>query len=212
MKKIYIFLALINGVLLVSACRQSNVQETTPSPSTDTRAAVNAGQGSSPNSPAAPEPANAANSNVGPAINSGVNTIIGSKADLKSANISSTPNEGGSPPADSAGERLRSRSRADRVPIQDPSATPPPIAYRKAPENSEFAAYMDNGGKVVETRLFKGHRQIQKAQVIWADPKNRILKVTLKNGRVVERNADRIASLQTVSSAEILSIINAKAN
>ena len=66
---------------------------------------------------------------------------------------------------------------------------------------------MENGGAILETRVFKNHPKLSKVEVRWTDPQSRSLKVTLKNGKILERHSVRIGNLRTVASADILNII-----
>jgi hypothetical protein len=69
---------------------------------------------------------------------------------------------------------------------------------------------MEKDGAVVETRIFKSHPQLRKVEIRWVDPQTRSLKVTLKNGKIVERQSVRVANLRTVSAVELLDIIGIK--
>ncbi len=148
-----------------------------------------------------PSSTNAQGPAATPPANSGIKPIITSNMNSASANLSS-----GSGQVDRRGTRSRQGERAD----VDPSATPPPMAFQKAPENSEFGTSMEANGIVLEKRVFKGHPQLRSAEITWTDPQTRSLKVTLKNGKIVERKGVGTINLRTISSAELLNIIGIK--
>jgi len=105
---------------------------------------------------------------------------------------------------------FRDRSkRRNRVDV-NPSATPEPPTFRPAPENSESAVTMNADGSIQEIRVFKSHPQLEKVEATWFDPKEKALKVYLKNGQVLDAKTDRIASLQSASSSELLQIAGFK--
>ena len=88
----------------------------------------------------------------------------------------------------------------------DPNAKPEPPVFRSAPENSESATTMTNDGSILEIRVFKNHPQLAKVEVTWTDPKDKALKVYLKNGTVVDAKTDRIGNLRDTPSIEIMQV------
>lgn len=78
--------------------------------------------------------------------------------------------------------------------------------FSAAPENSESAATMNSKGQVVETRVFKGHPQLAKAEAVWIDGKKKEVTVTLKNGRSVKKTTDSLENLKTASTDFLLEI------
>jgi hypothetical protein len=186
MKRFNLLVALIAVACFLSACGLSNAQKAQPSPTPERNTAPRTG------------------------VNSNSVVFTNSNANIKVANVPTIPAAGDAPLVNGSVERRRDRLRERERFEEDPSATPPPIAFQKAPENSEFAAYMEKGGMVVETRIFKGHPQLNSVIMKWIDPQTRALKVTLQNGKVVERQPVRIANLRTVSTTELLNIIGIK--
>jgi hypothetical protein len=91
----------------------------------------------------------------------------------------------------------------------DPAAasTEPPKGAVPAPENSEFELTLSDVGK--ETRTFKGHTVLDKVEKT-VTPDGQTVKVFLKNGKVVEIDADKIGPLKTESSANILAAAGIK--
>lgn len=101
------------------------------------------------------------------------------------------------------------RGRRERVDL-DPTATPLPLSFEKAGENSQFAITMDRDGAVTETRVFNNHQQLQKVELKWLDAKVRSIKILLKNGKTAEVKSDRITSIRKLSANEILALIGIK--
>ncbi|CAN5161297.1 hypothetical protein BH20ACI2_BH20ACI2_04320 [soil metagenome] len=188
MKRFNLLIAVIVVACFVSACGSSNAKRAQPSPTPER------------------------GSDAKPGVNSNAVTITNTNANIKVANVPSIPEAGEPPLVNGSVERRRGRSRERERIEEDPSATPPPLTFQNAPENSEFAVYMDKGGIVVETRIFKGHPQLKTVVMKWIDPQTRALKVTLQNGKIVERQAVRIANLRTVSTTELLNIIGIEAD
>lgn len=107
-------------------------------------------------------------------------------------------------PTPGVGDRVDIRSRRKERYDVDPSATPPPMTFAKAAENSEYGTSMDRDGTVIERRIFTGHPQLRTAEVKWLDPKTRSLKLTFKNGKIIELKAVEIANLRTIPTIELL--------
>lgn len=76
-----------------------------------------------------------------------------------------------------------------------------------APENSEFTMTLTDVG--TETRTFKNHPQIDKV-VKTVKPGSSSIKVHLKNGKVVDVAGDKIPTLKTASTTDILAAAGAK--
>jgi hypothetical protein len=185
MEKIIWYVLIISTVSIASACGASNAQKAGPSPTPD--------------------------SSVKPRTEGNITGKLQVNGN-GNQNVVRIPNSGVLPPPSIGSPSSpieHGRSRRDRVDV-DPSATPPPPTYQAAPENSEFAIQMEKGGGVVETRLFKNHPQLRKAEIKWLDPKTRSLWVTLKNGKVVERPAAGVTNLRTISTTELLNMVGVK--
>ena len=76
---------------------------------------------------------------------------------------------------------------------------------RPAPENSEYSVSL--GKTAVELRVFRDNPSISKVEKT-NDGKKSLVKIYLKNGKVVELPGEKIENLGSISSAEILSIAN----
>jgi hypothetical protein len=92
----------------------------------------------------------------------------------------------------------------------NPSATPLPPRFQKAPENSEFASGMDRDGNVTEIRVFKGHPQLDRVETKWTDPKKKAVKFVLKNGKTIEISTDRLGNLATTLAKDLVALSASK--
>lgn len=105
---------------------------------------------------------------------------------------------------------FRTRINRDRIDA-NPSATPLPLKFKKAAENSEAAITMNTDGSIFEVRVFKSHPQLAKVEATWLDAKEKALKFYLKNGQVLEVKTDRVADLPSTPAAQLLEIAGLKA-
>jgi len=85
-----------------------------------------------------------------------------------------------------------------------------PPQFQPAAENSEWAATMNADGSVDEIRVFRSHPQLAKVEVTWLEPKNKDAKFYLRDGKVLEVRTDRLGSLKTVTTTELLAIAGVK--
>ncbi|MEQ1643171.1 MAG: hypothetical protein ABL959_06980 [Pyrinomonadaceae bacterium] len=97
--------------------------------------------------------------------------------------------------------------RANRKPQADvrPDATPAPLKFTPAPENSEMAVAMQADGLIVETRVFKKHPTLSRAELSYGKGE-RILKVTLRDGRSATVKADNVEALRNMKAAQIIAM------
>jgi hypothetical protein len=72
-----------------------------------------------------------------------------------------------------------------------------------APENSEYTMTLTDVG--TETRTFKDHPQLDKVVKI-VKPGSSSIKIHLKSGKVVDVAGDKIPSVKTVSTSELLTL------
>ena len=91
------------------------------------------------------------------------------------------------------------------------SGTPPPQQRVPAAENSEISTTMDKQGNFVETRFFKGHPQIDKVERTWLDPTKTLLKISLKNGKVIPVTGAKIDNFATLPASNFLELAGLKA-
>ena len=105
-------------------------------------------------------------------------------------------------PPPSIGMKPREKKMVDTA----PSGPPPPLQFRKVDEDSEIATSMNDRGEVVETRVFKSHSQIVRAEAVWKNAKDALVKITLKDGKTIDVKTDRLANLQTATTRDLMEI------
>ncbi len=96
--------------------------------------------------------------------------------------------------------------RADNsdVTVSSPVARP---AVQTAPEDSEFTIQLTDVG--IETRTFKNHPQLAKVEKR-IEPGKEVIKIYLKNGKVVEVPGDKLGPIKTETSSNILAAAGVK--
>jgi hypothetical protein len=102
----------------------------------------------------------------------------------------------------SAGSKRDMRGK-ERVDV-NPSATPIPPTFRKAPENSQYASTMDKSGEIVEIRVFRSDKRLVRVEARWNNPKEKKLRFFFKNGKTIELVTDKVSDLQ---NAEINALV-----
>lgn len=104
-------------------------------------------------------------------------------------------------------ERLKSKGggNANVAPIA--ASSPPPNA---APDNSEISSTMNEKGVPIETRVFKNHPVLAKMEKSFADVEKPVIKVYLKNGKVLIAPNEKISNTATVSADDILRAVGVK--
>jgi len=76
-----------------------------------------------------------------------------------------------------------------------------------APDNSEVSSQMNKQGVPVETRTFKNHPVLVKVERTFTDITKPVMKIYLKNGKVVNVPQGKIADPLTASADEILKAV-----
>ena len=92
----------------------------------------------------------------------------------------------------------------------DPTATPLPLQFHPAGENSETAVTMNGDGSVLEIRVFKSNPQLAKIEATSRGTEEKQVKFYLRNGQVLEVNTDHLGNLQTVTTKELLALAGLK--
>lgn len=138
-----------------------------------------------------------------------VNLADRSSTNTGTADANSTPAQANSNVA------LRQRPSANRMVLQpridsDPEATPLPIHFKPAPENSEIGVSMNRDGTISQIRLFKDHPQILKVESTTLGTDESTLRIFLRNGEVSEVKVKGIPNLQSESSAKLLALAGVK--
>lgn len=150
-----------------------------------------------------PEPANKAAS-AGPVPSSNTNAV----AAVPGQTVQPMPTidlPAASSNRDLSGDTVADRAnRKERADVR-PDATPSALQFKPAPENSEIAVTMQPDGLIVETRVFKDHPTLARAELAYGKGE-RTLKVTLRDGRVATVNADKVEALRDIKVAQILAM------
>ncbi|MEJ7625108.1 MAG: hypothetical protein WKF34_14040 [Pyrinomonadaceae bacterium] len=117
---------------------------------------------------------------------------------------SGTPeNAAPAPDAGTLADRVnRLRQRVD----SNPNATPLPLAFRRAPEDSRIAVSMEEDGSVLEVRIFDNHPELLKVEARPQASEATRFTITLKNGRTVAAKSDKIPNLLTATSSQFLEL------
>jgi len=128
--------------------------------------------------------------NTGPSVSMGNTTQTSSADDTGNANT-----------GDTFSERLQNRRRRKTHAPQNGTAAG--VEFRPAPDESEIATTMNVDGQPVEIRVFKADPSLERVESTWVSEKQRSLKITFKDGRVVDVSTDKFSSLLDVSPAEL---------
>lgn len=102
----------------------------------------------------------------------------------------------------SIAERVNRQPRTD----SNPSTGPAQLQFAPAGENSEIAVTMDADGAVREIRVFRDHPQLMRVESSFKDPRERSLKFTMRNGKVVNTRTSRLSDLRAATAADLLAI------
>ncbi len=89
--------------------------------------------------------------------------------------------------------------------IDTSKAKPQPLQPKKMPDNSEIMTVQSpDGMSVIETRKFVGDKQLAKLERITKSANDRVVKVHLKNGKVVTKPNNKIKEFSTDPASSIL--------
>jgi len=108
----------------------------------------------------------------------------------------------------SSGNSLNERLQG-RKPIVDHKGPVAPLEFRPAAENSQIATTMDAQGRPVEVRVFKGDQRLERVEATWLDARQKLLKIMLRSGKVVEVKTDKIANLASAKASELATLASA---
>ena len=101
-------------------------------------------------------------------------------------------------------------NRRRRRPEADPNLPQAPLQFRAAPGNSEIATTMNASGRPVEIRVFRSDPNIARVESTWLDEKQRLLRITFKDGRIIETKTDKFNSLLEMSAVDIAALANGR--
>ena len=105
-------------------------------------------------------------------------------------------------------DRLRSKSNTNAAPPMPMPATK--ATPNTAPDNSEITSTMNEKGIPIETRVFKNNQVLAKIEKSFADINNPVIKVYLKNGKVLTAPNGKISNTETAPASEILQAVGVK--
>jgi len=71
---------------------------------------------------------------------------------------------------------------------------------------------MDPQGRILEVRVFKSHPQLSKVESTWLGPKEKTLKIYLRDGKMREITTAEIANLRSASSQQLLQMAGVETN
>jgi len=83
----------------------------------------------------------------------------------------------------------------------------PILRWEPAAEDSQITSAMNASGQMYESRIFKRHPQLVKVDATWINPKEKSLKIVLRNGRVMDVTTDKIVNLKLATAAQILELV-----
>ena len=100
------------------------------------------------------------------------------------------------------------QERANRAPRVDvnPNATPAPLVFQPAPENSQTALSMDADGTIREIRVFKDNPKLARVEVIVQPGGDRNIKFTMRDGKTSTLKNTRLENLPTAKAAELIAM------
>jgi hypothetical protein len=97
-------------------------------------------------------------------------------------------------------ERTNQKRSVD-IPLNGPRQEP---QHFDAPEDSTVTTTMNSQGQILEIRVFKTHPQLAKLESTWTGPKDRIIRLFLRDGTSRELTTDKVENLRAVTAAQML--------
>lgn len=167
---------------------------------------------SSVNKPSMVSPTNSATPVAAPP--STVSSVIPSapivsdgKVPLPEVELTSVP----APPVDQNNEVGNPMIRKGKQLVDQPATgpTPPPMKV-PAGENSYVTTTMDRHGRFVETRVFKNHPQLVKAERVFIDATGSVLTLTLKDGRQVRGSGTSVPNMVAATAVDLMIAVGMK--
>src|SRR3954471_22095173 len=122
------------------------------------------------------------------------------------ANVTITPPSGHPPPEVALNGNLAERTNQKRKIDLPAAGAPPPGRSFDAPEDSAITTAMNSQGQILEIREFKSHPQLARLELTWTGPKEKILKIFLRDGGTREVSGSEIPNLRSVTGAQILEL------
>ncbi len=85
-----------------------------------------------------------------------------------------------------------------------PADDRPVLRFDPAPEDSQIASAMNSSGQMYDTRIFKRHPQLVKVDSTSIGPKEKELKILLRNGQIKIVTTDSIVDLKQATTSQLL--------
>lgn len=104
---------------------------------------------------------------------------------------------------DTIADRANRRRRVDA----NPNATPAPLEFRPAPENSRAALAMNSDGSIREVRIFDKHPVLASVEAISIGSQQKDVTIKLRTGKVVRLKTGRLGDLASTPVQTILSLV-----
>jgi len=167
---------------------------------------------SSTNKPSAATPANPASPAAAPPAT--VSSIIPTTPIVSNGKDPLPEVEGTlvpAPPTDPTNAQGNPMGRKGKQLVDHPATgpTPPPRAV-PAGENSVITVTMDKYGRFVETRVFKDHPDLVKAERVLIDASSSVLTLTLRNGKQIRASGAGIPSFAAATAVDLMTAVGIK--
>ena len=102
-------------------------------------------------------------------------------------------------------QAFNSSPRPTRTPVgQTSSNSNINLVSRPAPDDSTFSSTLNQKGQPVEMRVFNRDQFLLKVERIYVSPEQKILKVYLKSGKIIELKDEQIPNFAVASVSTIL--------
>jgi hypothetical protein len=154
----------------------------------------------------ASQPAPQQSANSDPAI-----SVSNSAVNPPPADAAPLANAGDANSADTMDPRQRKRQMIKEAQLNAQSGPPPKPVAQPAPDNSTYSVVLADA--VIENRVFKSHPQLSRVEKR-SDGSGSVMRVYLKDGKVLTLDGGKIQSLATVPASVIMDAagIGTKAN
>lgn len=115
------------------------------------------------------------------------------------------------PPADPENALGNPMNRKGKQMVDQPvTGPPPPPPTVPAGENSVVTTTTDKYGRFVETRVFKDHPQLVKAERVFIDASGSVLTLTLRNGKQVRGSGSGVPNMVAATAVDLMLAVGIK--
>ena len=88
----------------------------------------------------------------------------------------------------------------------DPNATPAPLSFNPAGENSEYGTMMERDGTVLEVRKFANHPRLLRVELRWKDPASKAARFIFRDGTTVDISSTSIKDMASMTASSLLEL------